>query len=60
MANIIVTISPTGDTSIEVEGGSGQSCMNMTAFLEQALGQSKGTEYKPEFYKQDQHQRQSN
>lgn len=59
-ANIIVKISPTGDTSVEVEGGSGQSCMNLTSFLEQALGTSKGSEYKPEFFQQDQRISQSN
>jgi hypothetical protein len=59
-ANIVVTISPTGDTSVEVEGGSGKSCTNISSLLEQALGSSKGTEYKQEFYQQDQRISQSN
>jgi hypothetical protein len=62
MANekIIIEISPKGAVKIDVEGGSGKSCTNVTAFLETALGTSKNTEYKQDFYKQDQHIRASN
>jgi hypothetical protein len=62
MANekIIIEISPKGQVKIDVEGGSGQSCTSVTAFLDNALGSVKNTEYKTEFYNQPQHIRASN
>jgi hypothetical protein len=56
-AEIIVTISPTGDTKVEVEGGSGGSCTNLTKGLEEALGKTTEQTYKPEFYNKPQDQR---
>lgn len=36
--NITVTISPSGDTTIQVSGIKGKSCKDLTADLEKSLG----------------------
>lgn len=59
-AEIVVTISPKGEVSLEVDGAKGQSCTALTAELEAVLGNPTNKEYKREFYEQDQHIRASN
>ncbi len=56
-AEIIVSISSTGDTKVEVQGGSGGSCTSLTKGLEEALGRTTEQAYKPEFYNKPQEQR---
>ena len=56
-AEIIITISSTGETKIEVQGGSGSSCTSLTKGLEDALGRTADQTYKPEFYNKPQEQR---
>lgn len=50
MARIIVKVSKVGDSKIEVEGGSGTSCVDLTSGIEAALnGAVQEREYKPEY-----------
>jgi hypothetical protein len=49
---IIIQVSPTGETTIEAVGFKGQSCERATAALEQALGLIKSKRKKPEYYQQ--------
>lgn len=53
-AEIVVNIDSKGEVTVEVEGGKGGSCTNLTSALEAALGQSGGKEFKREFFEQDQ------
>jgi hypothetical protein len=57
---IRVTISPTCEVSVEVVGGQGGSCTNLTAALESALGVQDNKVFKPEFFNQDQRIRTTN
>ena len=52
MANIEIrtTISPEGETTIEVTGARGPQCQHLTKDLERALGVSVNVQRKPEFY----------
>lgn len=56
-AEIVVSISKTGETSVEVEGGSGGSCTNLTKALEEKLGKVTDQSFKPEYYNKPQDQR---
>jgi hypothetical protein len=46
---IILTISPTGDTKIKVDGGHGKSCSDLTKAIEQALGSTVSDRKLPEY-----------
>ena len=55
---IEVIIQPDGSLKIDAVGFKGADCEKATRFLEQALGQVKGKQKKPEFYRQvQQHQK---
>ena len=47
---IIVRIDKTGKTQIEVDGVKGEACTDITKKLEEALGQTTGTELKGDYY----------
>jgi len=47
---IIVSVSPDGEVSIEAVGYKGQACRKATEALEHALGQVKTYKPKPEMY----------
>ena len=47
---IEITISPTGDTTVETKGFQGSSCRDATKRLEQALGKTTGEQLTSEFY----------
>jgi hypothetical protein len=47
--NIVITISPTGDTNIEANGYFGVGCKNDTKAFEAALGSTTEQKLKPEF-----------
>ena len=53
-----IVIGPDGDIRIEVKGGDGKSCLELTEFLEKALGEVKTRELKPEYYQQTRPQEQ--
>ena len=53
MKRIIVTVSPTGDTSIKTEGFAGQSCKDASEALEKALGVVTSDKRTPEFYQEE-------
>ena len=48
-----ISISPTGEVSVTVKCIAGQSCVDETKFLEDALGNTvESRELKPEYYEQ--------
>jgi hypothetical protein len=47
---VIVTVSPDGEVSIEAVGFKGSSCEKATKAIEQALGTSGKRSKKPEYY----------
>lgn len=53
-----ITISPTGEIQVEVKGAQGKSCLELTEFLEKALGEVKDRQLKPEYYTQEKKQKQ--
>jgi len=55
---IEITITPTGDTSVETKGFSGAECRRASEFIETALGRWTGEQLTADFYAtQGQHQR---
>ena len=54
MKEVVVTISKTGETNIEVIGAVGSECDTITADLENKLGVVKERKLKPEYYQQTQ------
>ena len=50
MKTIEITVSPTGDTSVEAMGFKGADCEQATRFIEEALGQNAKITKKPEYY----------
>jgi hypothetical protein len=51
MARVIeVTVSPTGETSIQTKGYTGGACLQASKFLEQALGTPNSDRKTSEFY----------
>jgi hypothetical protein len=53
MARIIeLTVSPTGETTIQTKGYAGSDCLQASKFLEQALGITATDQKTPEFYTQ--------
>lgn len=51
-----ISISNTGEVTINVIGANGSSCVDMTRDLEESLGIMKYFERKSEFYQQDNNQ----
>ena len=49
---IIIDISPTGETEIKVQGCPGPSCKDLTKGLEKALGKTVSDKKSQEYYKQ--------
>ena len=52
MKTIEITITPTGQTSVETKGFSGAECRQASEFIEKALGQRTGEQLTGEFYAQ--------
>lgn len=48
-----ISISNTGEITINVIGAKGKSCIDMTKTLEESLGVIKSFEKKSEFYQQE-------
>lgn len=51
MKQIIITISPTGETKLETKGYSGAACKDGSKFLEQSLGTKTGETLTSDYYK---------
>lgn len=49
MAELIITIAPSGETSMEVNGVKGPGCHDVTKSLEDALGVILKSNRKPEY-----------
>ena len=48
---ILVTIDPTGETTVSVQGAAGPSCQDLTRALEAALGATTKDARTPEYYR---------
>jgi hypothetical protein len=48
---ILVTIDPTGETTVSVQGGTGPSCQDLTRGLEAALGVTRNDVRTSEYYR---------
>jgi hypothetical protein len=60
---IEITVSPTGQTTVQTKGFTGSSCQDASRFIEQALGQRTGEQLTPEFHQEQaaqQHTQQGN
>ena len=53
MKTIEITVSPTGQPSVETKGFSGAECRQASEFIETALGQRTGERLTSEFYAQE-------
>jgi hypothetical protein len=53
LKTIEITISPTGQTSVETKGFSGSECRQASEFIEKALGQWTGERLTGEFHAQE-------
>jgi hypothetical protein len=49
MAELIITISPSGETNLDIKGASGPGCRKFTQSLEAALGTIIESKRKPEY-----------
>ena len=49
---VLVTIGPTGETTVSVQGAAGPSCQDLTRALEAALGTTTHDAPTPEYYRQ--------
>lgn len=50
MKTIIIIIGPDGRSMLETAGFYGSSCKDASRFIEQALGQTQGETFKPEYH----------
>jgi hypothetical protein len=50
LRKIEITVSPTGQTTVQTKGFTGKSCQDASRFLEQALGTRQAEERTAEFY----------
>jgi hypothetical protein len=55
---IEVTVSPTGEATVETKGYAGADCLQASRFLEQALGVVATETKTPEFYATNEQQQQ--
>jgi hypothetical protein len=53
LKTIEITISPTGQTSVETKGFSGSECRQASQFIEAALGQRTDERLTSDFYAQE-------
>jgi hypothetical protein len=53
--SIEITVSPTGDASVEAIGFKGADCEKATRFIEEALGEVKTRQRTPEYHQTRQH-----
>ena len=54
-----ITISETGDITLNVLGSKGKKCMELTKDLEEALGLVRSVEKKVEYYEEEERQEES-
>ncbi len=53
MQDIEIKIGPQGEVTFEVKGVSGSRCLDVTQFLEEAVGEVREREYTPSYYAED-------
>lgn len=49
MPSIIITVTPTGETTVDAQGYHGHSCRDATLAIEKALGKTTSDERKAEY-----------
>jgi hypothetical protein len=47
---IVITISPTGETTVQTTGYTGPACKDASRFIEQALGEATAERLTPEYH----------
>ena len=47
---IEITVSPTGESTVQTKGFTGPSCRHASRFIERALGEATGERLTAEFY----------
>jgi hypothetical protein len=47
---IIITVSPTGETTVQTTGYTGPACKDASRFIEEALGQATAERLTPEYH----------
>ena len=47
---IIITVSPTGETTVQTSGYTGPACKDASRFIEEALGQATAERLTPEYH----------
>lgn len=52
MAQVIITISPNGQSKVEVKGARGSGCKDLTRGIEDALGKTTADEKTADFHRQ--------
>jgi hypothetical protein len=50
MRRVEITVSPTGETTLETKSFAGSSCRDASRFIEEALGQRTGEKLTAEFH----------
>lgn len=53
MKEIILTVDMDGKSKIETKGFKGKACLQASKFLEDALGESRDEQFKPEYFEFD-------
>jgi hypothetical protein len=53
MKEIILTVDNDGKTKLETKGFKGKACQQASKFLEDALGESRDEQFKPEYFEFD-------
>jgi hypothetical protein len=47
---IIITVSPTGETTVQTTGYTGPACKDASRFIEEALGEKTAERLTPEYH----------
>ena len=53
MAEISIEIKPNGEVELKVDGVKGASCMDLTKFLEEALGEVVDRQHTSEYFENE-------
>ena len=50
---IIITVSPTGETTVQTHGYTGPACKDASRFLEDAIGEKTAEQLTPDYHRAD-------
>jgi Protein of unknown function (DUF2997) len=57
---IIITVSPTGETTVQTTGYTGPACKDASRFIEEALGEKTAERLTPEYHQPAKRQNHTN